>query len=173
MKIIEEIKQEHDEIREYFMKMENNEEQAPEIFKELATYVLTHHEAEEETVFSELSNKKEVKEAKNALKAEHAAGRRTIQVILDTPDDDPMWEAHVHVLKDILLHHVQEEEEKLFKHLREEKDEKEMEELYTAFENYFKEKKPEIEKKVGDKMIAKPQDHIPQEKKPGKKSEKK
>lgn len=161
MKIIEEIKKEHDDIRSYFMRMENEEDKAAEILNEMATFVLSHHESEENTVFSELSNKKEVKKDKNALKAEHAAIRRTLQIVLDTPDDDPMWEAHVHVLKDLLTHHLQEEEEKLFKHIREEMNEDEMNAVYKEFEDYFNKIKPELQKKVDEKMVAKPQDEIP------------
>ena len=72
MKIQDEIKKEHDEIRNYMLQMDNEEEKAPEIFQDLVTFVLAHHESEEQVVFDALSNKKDVKEVKNNLKAEHA-----------------------------------------------------------------------------------------------------
>lgn len=161
MKIIEEIKKEHDQIRDYFLQMENHEEKAPEIFKELATFVLSHHEAEEHTVFKALSNKKDVKEIKNNLKAEHAALRRSIQVVLDTPEDDVMWEPNVHVFKDLLSHHVEEEEKELFKALREEKEEKELADLVKAFEAYFSETEPIMQEKVKEKLVVLKEDYIP------------
>lgn len=161
MKILEEIKKEHDEVREYFLQMENDEEKAPEIFKELATFVLCHHDSEEKVVFSELSRKKDVQKTKNHLIAEHDSVRRTIQIILDTPDDDKMWEPHVHVLKDILAHHVDEEEEELFEILRDEKDEKELTALYKAFEDHFAKVKPDMKKNVEDKKVYHKEDCIP------------
>lgn len=167
MKILEEIKQEHDEIREYFLQMENNEEEAPEIFREFATFILTHHEAEEHTVFTELSRKKDVVEVKNNLLAEHAAIRRAIQIVLDTPEEDKMWKAHVHLTKDVVLHHAEEEEHELFDILRDEKEEEELNKLYEVFEAYFEKVKPDMKKKVEEKLVIRPEDRIPKE--PGKK----
>ena len=161
MKLLEEIKNEHDQIRDYFLQMENNEEKAPEIFKELATFVLSHHDSEEKVVFPELSRKKDVVKTKNHLLAEHASVRRTIQIILDTPDDDKMWEPHVHVLKDLLAHHVEEEEEELFEVLREEKDEAELKELYKTFEDHIEKVKPTMKQNVADAKIYHKEDRIP------------
>ncbi len=161
MKILEEIKQEHDEIRSYFLQMENDEDKAPEIFKELATFVLAHHESEEHIVFPALSNKKKVKETKNNLKAEHAGIRRTMQIILDTPEDDDMWKAHLHLLKDLLTHHVEEEEEELFEIVREELDEAAQAEVYKQFEAYFKEVEPEAKAKVDEAYIIEEEDMMP------------
>lgn len=161
MKILEEIKKEHDEIRQYFLQMKNDEEKAPEIFKELATFVLSHHESEEHVVFKALSNKKKVKETKNNLKAEHAGIRRTMQIILDTPEDDDMWKAHNHLLKDLLTHHVEEEEGELFEIVREELDEKAQDALYKEFEAYFEEIKPEAQAKVENGYIIEEEDMMP------------
>ena len=161
MNILEEIKKEHDEVREYFLQMENDEEKAPEIFKELATFVLSHHDSEEKVVFTELSKKKDVLKTKYHLIAEHDSIRRTIQIILDTPEDDKMWEPHVHVAKDLLTHHVEEEEEELFEILRKEKSDKELTALYKAFEDHFAKVKPAMKKQVEDKKVYHKEDCIP------------
>ena len=161
MKILEEIKKEHDQIREYFLQMENKEEKAPEIFKELATFVLAHHDSEEKIVFSELPPEEKAQETKNNLIAEHAAIRRTIQIILDTPEDDEMWKSHVHVMKDLLTSHLEEEEHELFELLRDEKEEKELNDLYPVFEDHFKEVEPTMQKKVKDKYVIHSEDRIP------------
>ncbi len=161
LKILEEIKKEHDEIRNYFLMMENDEEKAPEIFNDLATFVLSHHESEEQVVFEALSNKKDVREVKNNLKAEHAGIRRTMQIILDTPSDDEMWKAHLHLLKDLLSHHVQEEENELFEALRKELEEKEQRQLQKDFEAFFAEIKPEARLKVEEKYIIEEEDIMP------------
>lgn len=168
MKILEEIKKEHDQIREYFLQMENKEEEAPQIFKELAVFVMAHHDSEENTVFSELSRKKDVQETKHNLLAEHAAVRRTMQIILDTPDDDKMWKSHVHVAKDLLTMHLEEEEHELFEILRDEKEEAELDALYKVFTDHFKSVEPDMKKKVQDKLIIHPEDRIPKPEKPKK-----
>ena len=161
MKIQDEIKKEHDEIRNYMLQMDNEEEKAPEIFQDLVTFVLAHHESEEQVVFDALSNKKDVKEVKNNLKAEHAGIRRTMQIILDTPEDDDMWKAHVHLLKDLLYHHVQEEEEELFEIVRKELDEAKQEEVYKEFEKYFKQIKPDDKAKFESKYIIEEEEVLP------------
>lgn len=160
MKIVEEIKKEHDEIRDHILQIENNEEKAAELFKELTVFTLAHHESEEHVVFPVLSRKKDVKETKDSLIAEHAAARRTMQYLLALPGDDKMWTAHFHVVKDLIYHHVEEEENELFEILREEMNEKEMEELYKKFEEYFEKTEPEMRKKVESGNILKQEDEL-------------
>lgn len=159
MKILEEIKKEHDEIKDYFLQMENEPDKAPEIFDELATFVLTHHETEEEVVFSKLSRKKDTKELKNNLIAEHQSVRVSAQAVLSTDPESDDWEARCHVFQDILTHHTEEEESELFKTLREELEEPELDALQAEFEKKFEELKPDLNKKVTDRKVMKEEDY--------------
>lgn len=153
MKLIEEIKKEHDQVKDLFLAMENEEEKAPSIFKELAVMLLCHHEAEEHVVFEELSRKKDTLELKKNLIAEHEALRGAIQAVLSTPEEDKMWEARVHVLKDLCSHHMEEEEGEGFKIFREEFEEKEQNKLTAEFEKYYKSIESDMKKKVADKYV--------------------
>lgn len=161
MKILEEIKKEHYEVENYFLLMENDEEKAPEIFKEMAIFLLSHHESEEAVVFPELSRKKEVAELKKNIIAEHDEIRRCVQLVLETPDADKMWAPRCHVLKDLVLHHMEEEEGEVFKTMREELSEKELDSMYTAFEKHFKDVKNDVTKRVNDSYVLHKDDVIP------------
>ncbi len=161
MNILEEIKKEHYEIEKYFLQMENDEEKASEIFKKLAVFLLSHHESEENTVYNKLSGKKETKETKGEIIAEHDAIRRAIQVVMDTPQKDDKWKYNCHVLKDLSKHHIEEEENEMFKVLRKEFDEEELKKLHPEFEKYFAEIEPEMKRQVKNMMVIKEGDEIP------------
>ena len=161
MKILEEIKKEHDEVRDMMLQLENNEEKAAEIFNEMAVTILAHHEAEEHVVFVKLPDKKEAQDLKMELISEHDSLRKAIQAVLDTNPDEDYWMPRYKVMKEIFWHHIQEEENELFEKLREALSDKELEKLYEPFESTEDEKKKEMKKKVDSKMVLKPEKDLP------------
>ena len=161
MKILEEIKKEHDEVRDLMLQLENDEEQAAEIFSEMAATILAHHEAEEEVVFEKLPDEKEAQDLKMELISEHDSLRRAIQAVLDTDPDDDYWMPRYKVMKEIFWHHIQEEEGELFEKLRDALSDKQLEKLYEPFESTEEKKKEEMKKKVDSKMVLKPEKDLP------------
>ena len=161
MKILEEIKKEHDEVRDLMLQVENDEEKAGEIFSEMAVTILAHHEAEEEVVFEKLPDEKEAQDLKMELISEHDSLRRAIQAVLDTDPDDDYWMPRYKVMKEIFWHHIQEEEGELFEKLRDALSDKQLEKLYEPFESTEEKKKEEMKKKVESKMVLKPEKDLP------------
>ena len=161
MKILEEIKKEHDEVRDLMLQVENDEEKAGEIFSEMAVTILAHHEAEEEVVFEKLPDEKEAQDLKMELISEHDSLRRAIQAVLDTDPDDDYWMPRYKVMKEIFWHHIQEEEGELFEKLRDALSDKQLDKLYEPFESTEEEKKEEMKKKVDSKMVLKPEKDLP------------
>ena len=161
MKILEEIKKEHDEVRDLMLQVENDEEKAGEIFSEMAVTILAHHEAEEEVVFEKLPDEKEAQDLKMELISEHDSLRKAIQAVLDTDPDDDYWMPRYKVMKEIFWHHIQEEEGELFEKLRDALSDKELDKLYDPFESTEEKKKEEMKKKVESKMVLKPEKDLP------------
>lgn len=161
MKILEEIKKEHDEVRDMMLQLENDEKKADEIFSEMAVTILAHHEAEEEVVFEKLPDEKEAQDLKMELISEHDSLRRSIQAVLDTDPDDDYWMPRYKVMKEIFWHHIQEEEGELFEKLRDALSDKQLEKLYEPFESTEEKKKEEMKKKVDSKMVLKPEKDLP------------
>ena len=78
MKILEEIKKEHDEVRDLMLKLENDEKKAAGIFNEMAVTILAHHEAEEHVVFVKLPDEKEARISKwSSYPSTISSGRRS------------------------------------------------------------------------------------------------
>ena len=161
MKILEEIKKEHDEVRDLMLQLENEEKKAEKIFGEIAVTILAHHEAEEEVVFEKLPDEKEAQDLKMELISEHDSLRRSIQAVLDTDPDDDYWMPRYKVMKEIFWHHIQEEEGELFEKLRDALSDKQLEKLYEPFESTEEKKKEEMKKKVDSKMVLKPEKDLP------------
>ena len=159
--ILEEIKKEHDEVRDMMLQLENEEDKAEEIFSEMAVTILAHHEAEEEVVFEKLPDEKEAQDLKMELISEHDSLRRAIQAVLDTDPDDDYWMPRYKVMKEIFWHHIQEEEGELFEKLRDALSDKQLEKLYEPFESAEEKKKEEMKKKVESKMVLKPEKDLP------------
>ncbi len=162
MKVLEEIKKEHDEVRDLILQIENHEEQAEELFKEMVLAVLGHHDAEEQVVFEKLPEEKDAQELKLELIAEHASLRRGMQVVLDTEPEDENWKARFKVVKEVFNHHIHEEEKELFEKLRGEYEESELEAMYEAFETAEEEAKKEVEMMLEENMILRSEHILPQ-----------
>ncbi|HSK67807.1 MAG TPA: hemerythrin domain-containing protein [Candidatus Limnocylindria bacterium] len=161
MRILEEIKRDHDKVRELFLQIDNKEDMGPEIFRTLCAVVLAHHEAEERTVFPQLDRDEDAKELRLELIAEHDMLRRGLQVVLDTDHKDDNWKARVMVCKEMLNHHVEEEEKELFEKLRSKLSENQLNRLYDSFKQVEDEERQHAERQAKEGMVLKPQDHLP------------
>lgn len=135
MKLLMEIKEEHDEVRGIILEIDNQElaEEKKNLFSQLVIDMLAHHRAEEEVAFAALPNEQEANALKAELVAEHKVIERLFQVILDSGDEGD-WDANFQVVKEVFIHHMHEEEEELFAALRKARDRGALDALYTDFE---------------------------------------
>lgn len=161
MKLLEQIKHEHDQVRDIILSIENNEEQKRELFEQMVVAVLAHHEAEEEVAFDALPEDEQAQELREELIAEHDCLRRQFQVILDCEDDDK-WMANFKVAKEIFTHHINEEEKELFAKLRDEYDEEALEDLYEEFENAEGEAKESTRQMLEEEIVVYADQVVPQ-----------
>ncbi len=151
MNVLEEIKKEHEEFKSLITEIENSDgETKKELFKDLYARVKGHHEAEEHVVFPDVKEKSDDqgKEIVREMIEEHSLGAYQFSVLQRTSVDTETWDAKFSVLKEVLTHHMDEEENELFKQAREVLSEEELQEKYNPFEKteekYKKEKEDEL-----------------------------
>ena len=149
--VLEEIKKEHEDFKNLITQIENSDgERKKELFKDLYAKIKGHHEAEEHIVFPDIKTKSENdgKETVMEMIEEHSLGAYQFSVIQKTSIDNETWDAKFSVLKEVLTHHMDEEEKELFKQARKVLTKTELEEKYDPFEKtqekYEKEQKNKL-----------------------------
>ena len=118
MNIYEFLKKDHKAVSQLFEKLEteqNDVEKATATFKELKTNLAAHSKAEEEVFYSPLkkASKDAVEITTEGDQEHHVIGLLLMELsrlTVNTTD----WKAKLHVLKEIVEHHVEEEESETF-----------------------------------------------------------
>lgn len=151
MNILEEIKSEHEEFRELMNTIESSEgSKKKELFEKLYVNVVGHHEAEEHVLFNDVkeSSDKEGKSLVLEMIEEHSLIDYQFSVVQKTSISNETWDAKFSVLKEIVTHHLDEEEDELFKQAKQVIIPKMLEAKYSAFEENVEKYKKEQEKKL-------------------------
>lgn len=142
MDIIDLLDKEHREARELAQKLCDEEQDAGrrrDIFKELKAAVTSHARAEEAAVYEALKDldEDEAQDMAQEGYVEHGLldhlfakmGRSTATL-------SPSWSAHAVVVKEMLEHHVEDEEKEMFGLLRRHFSDEERRELAESFERH-------------------------------------
>lgn len=112
------LKDEHHVFRQLFDRAEKAEEdELPVIAQELCMRLAVHMTIEEEIFYPALQPIIGDDEINEAL-VEHEAGKRLAAEIEQLDGDEPLYQAKIHVLGEETLHHLDEEDEKLFERAR-------------------------------------------------------
>ncbi len=154
MDILQEIKKEHEEFKNLISQIENSEGNSKkELFKELYAKISGHHESEEHVLFPDVKEKSEEegKEVVREMIEEHHLGSYQFSLLERTSIDNETWDAKFSVLKEVLTHHMDEEEKELFKQARKVLTEETLQEKYQPFEDTMEKYKKEKEKELQNK----------------------
>jgi len=146
MDVLTHIKEEHNEFRKLMREIENAEGQKKkELFRELYAMLHGHHEAEEHVVFPLVKEKAEEKdkEVVREMIEEHSLANYQFSVIEKTFVENETWDAKFSVLKEVLVHHMKEEEKELITLARKVLPEEKLKKLLEEFESVLDEKKKE------------------------------
>lgn len=148
-------KEEHNKFKDLMDQIEKAEgSKKKEIFRELYALLYGHHSAEEEVVFPAINNKLQEGEDLEVVREmieEHSLGNYQFSVIEKTGVENDTWDAKFSVLKEVLEHHMDEEEDELSKVAKEVLTKEELEELLVKFEEVLDQKKKEKEKDLNSK----------------------
>jgi iron-sulfur cluster repair protein YtfE (RIC family) len=106
------LKEQHDEVKATFKQLEKGDGRAPFLLEKLANSLAAHMVIEQELFYPAIMNVKEdlVLESYE----EHAVARFALKRLMKTEPSDRTFKAKLTTLKELIEHHVEEEESDLF-----------------------------------------------------------
>ena len=109
------LKKQHGEVKDLFKQYDAAEEDSEkqELFEEIADDFAAHGEIEEK-IFYPAVYVGELKDKLQEAVEEHLAAKRIVADLLDMEPADEQFDAKMKVLKELIEHHVEEEEGELF-----------------------------------------------------------
>jgi len=129
------IKQDHKRLRKLLdetLKAEGAERE--ERLDHLRTELVAHERMEEEVLYPRLRDEKKAHETVLEGYEEHHVADVLLDELLDVPPETDLWKAKVKVLKENVEHHMDEEEDELFKGARAVLDREELNRLGERME---------------------------------------
>lgn len=116
------LKDDHRQIRKLLAEGEETTERAHvrrgEIFAQLAEVLMVHERREEEVLYPALQAHPKAKEIVLEGYEEHHVADVVLEELASTDVSDERWGAKFKVLKENLEHHIEEEEDEMFKKAR-------------------------------------------------------
>jgi hypothetical protein len=133
--LMQELHKDHQEVKSIFKKLIKTEESSKrkEICAELREELVPHMKAEEKAVYPKLMDNKKSKEHALEGLEEHHAAEMVLKELLSMNPGDERFKAKATVLNEMIEHHIEEEEEKIFDDL-ESKNKGELDQIYSQFE---------------------------------------
>lgn len=150
MDVLTHIKEEHEKFRKTITKIESTKgDKKKDLFRTLYADISGHHEAEERVIFPLVTPKAKDKEKEvvHEMIEEHHLGKHQFSVLEKTPVEDDTWDAKFSVLKEVLNHHMEEEESEFIPIAGKAVPKEKLEEITNEFENVLeKYKKAKMDK---------------------------
>ncbi len=143
MDIFDVITSDHEKVKKILEQMEQTSARAAKrretLLESLSTNFLAHAYAEEQFFYQILLDESSDKEVAYQALEEHKAAKAVLTDLEEAPADDPRWSARLKVLKELVEHHIEEEETTVFDLARSLMDE----DRATDIAHHFKELKKE------------------------------
>jgi len=118
MDIYQILKQEHDEVQDMLDQQIEGKKSGKgqdQMLKEIQQHLSIHLSGEEKLLYPLLTKDEESKEDAFEAFEEHHVAKLTLNELMKMSPEDERWHAKLKVLKELIDHHVQEEERNLFK----------------------------------------------------------
>jgi hypothetical protein len=145
MDAFELLKKDHERVSGIFEKLEPTTERGvktrEELFTQLKRELDIHARIEEEILYPVLKKAKETEEITLEAYEEHHVVKQLLAELEELPKDDETWGAKLTVLKENVEHHVEEEEDEMFKDARKVLSKEEIETLGERLEAAKQEQK--------------------------------
>lgn len=143
MDIFDVISSDHEKVKKILEQMEQTTSRAAKkretLLEHLNKDLLPHMYAEEQFFYQILLDESSDKEVAYEALEEHRAAKAVLMDLEEAPADDPRWSARLKVLKELIEHHIEEEETTVFDVARSLMDE----ERATDAAHHFRELKKE------------------------------
>lgn len=144
----DELKKDHQEVKDILQKLsmgsQTAEKTREKMFAQLKKELVPHLKAEDTTFYQALlaigSSRKQALEAKE----EHDLTTLVFRQLEETPAKEEIWGAKLKVLKDLVEHHIEEEEKEIFKLAQKEMEKADFKEIMQNFQKEKERIKGEI-----------------------------
>jgi hemerythrin superfamily protein len=136
--ILQDLHQDHEQVSdmlEQLMKTESSAERAP-LFKEMMTMLLAHAHAEQNVLYKKMEKSDEEKTRSFGFEGtnEHQIVEQQLQLMMRARNKaSEQWTAQLNVLRELVSHHVREEESTGFRCARNEFDREQLKKLGEQF----------------------------------------
>ena len=111
-----------------------SDERREELIETLRSELVAHERMEEEVFYPPLRDNKKTHDIVLEGYQEHHVADLILDELLELPTDSEMWEPKVKVLKENIEHHIEEEEDDMFKKARKVLSDEQLEDLGTRME---------------------------------------
>lgn len=132
------LKTDHEEVKGILkqLKKTNGEDskKREDLFKKLRKELVPHMKAEESAFYPPLLEKKKSRDDAMEGVEEHHVSELVLKELEKMPKDDDKWGAKVAVFKELVEHHIKEEESALFKSAEKALDSDEIKKIAKQFE---------------------------------------
>ena len=112
------LKKEHDQVKKMLKDLDDTTDRAiktrQDLFERLKFSLTVHEQMEEAVLYPALKEHAETKEIVLEAYEEHDVVDTILGELEQTPFDDETWHAKLTVMRENLLHHIQEEEDEMF-----------------------------------------------------------
>jgi iron-sulfur cluster repair protein YtfE (RIC family) len=135
MKATSLLEKQHRKVEGIFKKLEGGKGDAPALLRELADNLAAHMAIEQQIFYPAVRALDE--DVISESFEEHAVAELALKRLLATPPTAPSFKAKVTTLKELIEHHVEEEEEELFPTVEKKVDDQELLELGKRMKTTF------------------------------------
>lgn len=152
MDVLNHIKKEHEQFRKMIMKIESADgNKKKDLFQSFYAELSGHHEAEEQVLFPLVKENAKDKDLEIVLEMieEHSLGKHQFSLLERTAVENETWDAKFSVLKEVLDHHMKEEEKEFMPLARKAVPKEKLTEILGTFESTLEKYKMEKEEKLG------------------------
>ena len=130
------LKKDHVEVKGILGQLTETKEskKRDELFQKLKEELVPHMKAEEITFYQPLLTKKEAREDALEGVEEHHVSDMIFKELEKMPKGDDVWGAKMSVFKELVEHHIKDEESKVFKSAEKALDDDEMQNIMKKFD---------------------------------------
>jgi hemerythrin-like domain-containing protein len=130
------LKKDHSEVKDILGQLTKTKEakKREELFQTLKMELVPHMKSEESTFYTSLAAKKEASEDAMEGMEEHHVSEMVLKELDKMPKSEDQWGAKISVFKELVEHHIKEEEGKIFKTAEKAFEKDEIEEIMKKFE---------------------------------------
>jgi len=109
------LKKEHDKTLELFKQTKRKRADPGNVFSQIRTDLTIHMDGEERLLYPVLKEKEPTRDKTLEGWEEHTYIKIVLNDLVGMPREDERWQAKLTVLREMVEHHIEDEEENLFK----------------------------------------------------------